>query len=66
MNNISTATISRGCSSKQAGHDGFQVPLDIASGRHQSPVQPMLKFPGWSFGSGRPQSFNSGCFPWTQ
>ena len=38
---------------------GGHVPSDIASGHHQSPVQPRLKFPGRSFGSGRPRSFNS-------
>ena len=66
MNNISTTTISRGCG-RQSVHG--QVPSDIASGRHQSPFQPMLKFPGHSFGSGRPRSFNSGWytrFPWIE
>ena len=66
MNNISTTTISRGCG-RQSVHG--QVPLDIASGRHQSPFQPMLKFPGRSFGSDRPRSFNSGWyagFPWIE
>ena len=68
MNNISTTTISRGCG-RQSVHGQMQVPSDIASGRHQSPFQPMLKFPGRSFGSGRPRSFNSGWnarFPWIE
>ena len=67
MNNITTDTISRGCGSKQSGNG--QVPSDIASGSHQSPVQPRVKFPGRSFGSGRPRSFNSGwytSFPWIE
>ena len=35
-------------------------PSDIASGPHQSPVQPIISFPARSFGGkGRPRAFNS-------
>ena len=66
MNNISTTTISRGYGRKSA-HGQF--PSDVASERHQTPFQPRLGFPGQSFGSGRPRSFNSGWymrFPWIE
>ena len=71
MNNISSTTISRGRGNDLAKHDVVhgKVPSDIATGRHQSPMQPTLKFPGRSFGTGRPRSFNSGwysSFPWLE
>ena len=67
MNNVSTTTISRGSGGRKSTHG--QLPSDIASGCRQSPVQPSLKFPGRSFGSGRPRSFNCGwhtSFPWLE